>query len=49
MAKEHQDIVTELTMLLQSYIAHGRSTPGEGCKNDVNVPLRIAPPAAKKK
>jgi arylsulfatase A-like enzyme len=48
-ARDHQDIVTELTTLLQSYIARGRSTPGEACKNDVAVPLRIAPPAAAKK
>lgn len=48
-AQEHHDMVTELTALLQSYITQGRSTPGPAGKNDVPVPLRIAPPAAAKK
>jgi hypothetical protein len=50
-AAEQPRIAGELAAHLQKLIDDGRSTPGAAQKNDVPVPLRIAPPAnaAKKK
>lgn len=48
-AAKHPEEVKTLVALLEKSIADGRSTPGDALKNDVNVPLRIAAPAAAKK
>jgi hypothetical protein len=36
--------VAELTALMQSYVANGRSTPGPKQANDVPVDLKIREP-----
>jgi arylsulfatase A-like enzyme/dienelactone hydrolase len=57
-AADEPEVVTRLTKLLESYVADGRSTPGEKQKNDVAVqilkkakaepPKKDAPPDLKK-
>ncbi len=49
LAAEQASVVSDLTNVLSGYIDRGRSTPGAAQKNDVQVPLRLAPPAGKKK
>jgi arylsulfatase A-like enzyme len=36
---EHPEVVKELTVLLEKYVANGRSTPGAPQKNDVSVDI----------
>ena len=48
-AAEHPDQIKTLLALLEKSIADGRSTSGPAQKNDINVPLRVAAPAATKK
>ena len=38
--QEHPEIVTELTSLLERYVAQGRTTPGSPQRNDVPIELR---------
>jgi hypothetical protein len=48
--KQHPEIVSKLTKLLQEYVDKGRSTPGPAQKNDVAIdvwkkgPPREVPP-----
>lgn len=37
---EHPEVVKELTELLESYVARGRSTPGPALKNDAEIDIR---------
>jgi len=37
LAREHADLVADLTRLMQRYVDHGRSTPGPAQRNDVSV------------
>jgi arylsulfatase A len=46
-AKEHPEVVKELTALLQQYIDSGRSTPGKAQANDVKIKVRKVPAPAK--
>jgi len=48
-AAEHPEIVKRLTALLESYVAEGRSTPGEPQKNAVEIQVRKEVKAARKK
>jgi arylsulfatase A-like enzyme len=48
-AAEHPDRIKTLLVLLEKSIADGRSTSGPKQQNDINVPLRVAAPAATKK
>jgi arylsulfatase A-like enzyme len=46
LAAEKPEVVSELTMLLEKYVADGRSTPGAQEANDVKVTIRKAPARA---
>lgn len=48
-AEQAGSVVGDLIQTLRSLIERGRSTPGIAQQNDVNVPLRVALPAEKKK
>ncbi len=45
LAAARPEVVTRLTKLLETFVADGRSTPGEKQKNDVDV--KIHKPAKK--
>ena len=47
---DYPEVVSELTKLLESYVANGRSTPGTAMKNDTEVDIwKIKSPGKKKK
>jgi arylsulfatase A-like enzyme len=46
---DHSAQVSRMIDLLTGYIDRGRSTPGPQQRNDVKVPLRLAPAAGKKR